>query len=48
VLLCLLLCAADRTKEFQVESVTFFVQDNLQRYLKGQELLNVCDKKAGY
>jgi hypothetical protein len=40
--------ATDRTKEFQVESVTFFVEDNLQRYLQGQDLLNVCDKKAGY
>jgi hypothetical protein len=40
--------AADRTKEFQFESVTFFVDDNLQRYLQGQDLLNVCDKAAGY
>lgn len=39
---------ADRTKEFQFESVTFFVDDNLQRYLQGQDLLNVCDKAAGY
>lgn len=38
---------ADRTKEFQFESVSLFV-DNMQRYLGGQELLNVCDKRAGY
>lgn len=44
----LLLCCADRTKEFQFESVTFFVEENLRRYLAGQDLLNVCDKKAGY
>lgn len=39
---------ADRTKEFQFESVTFFVEHNLKRYLAGQDLLNVCDKTAGY
>lgn len=39
---------ADRTKEFQFESVTFFVEENVKRYLAGQELLNVCDKAAGY
>jgi hypothetical protein len=40
--------AADRTKEFQVESVTFFVEENLKRYLAGEDLLNECDKTAGY
>lgn len=40
--------ATDRTKEFQVESVTFFVEENLPRYVAGEELLNICDKAAGY
>jgi hypothetical protein len=40
--------AADRTKEFQVESVAFFVEENLKRYIVGEDLLNVCDKTAGY
>eukprot|EP01023_Acetabularia_acetabulum_P050230 TRINITY_DN5413_c0_g1_i4.p1 TRINITY_DN5413_c0_g1~~TRINITY_DN5413_c0_g1_i4.p1 ORF type:complete len:369 (+),score=66.54 TRINITY_DN5413_c0_g1_i4:121-1227(+) len=38
---------ADRTKEFQYESLQFFVQ-NIQRYRDGIELCNVCDKKSGY
>jgi phosphoglycerate dehydrogenase-like enzyme len=38
---------ADRTKEFQFESMELFVQ-NVQRYMAGDELLNVCDKKSGY
>eukprot|EP00197_Chlamydomonas_leiostraca_P013645 CAMPEP_0202860326 /NCGR_PEP_ID=MMETSP1391-20130828/2081_1 /ASSEMBLY_ACC=CAM_ASM_000867 /TAXON_ID=1034604 /ORGANISM="Chlamydomonas leiostraca, Strain SAG 11-49" /LENGTH=334 /DNA_ID=CAMNT_0049539481 /DNA_START=126 /DNA_END=1130 /DNA_ORIENTATION=- len=38
---------ADRTKEFQYESLAFFV-DNMGRYLAGQPLDNVCDKRAGY
>ncbi|KAG2489804.1 hypothetical protein HYH03_011753 [Edaphochlamys debaryana] len=38
---------ADRTKEFQFESLAFFV-DNMARFLGGQELANVCDKRGGY
>jgi phosphoglycerate dehydrogenase-like enzyme len=38
---------ADRTKEFQFESVERFV-DNAGRYMAGRELLAVCDKRAGY
>eukprot|EP00879_Flechtneria_rotunda_P004882 GHRR01005156.1.p1 GENE.GHRR01005156.1~~GHRR01005156.1.p1 ORF type:complete len:377 (+),score=95.91 GHRR01005156.1:267-1397(+) len=38
---------ADRTKEFQFESIEQFVQ-NAHRYLAGEELLNVCDKASGY
>jgi phosphoglycerate dehydrogenase-like enzyme len=38
---------ADRTKEFQYESLQFFLA-NMQRYLDGEELANVCDKRAGY
>ncbi|KAF6261211.1 hypothetical protein COO60DRAFT_801988 [Scenedesmus sp. NREL 46B-D3] len=38
---------ADRTKEFQYESMELFVQ-NVQRHMAGEELLNVCDKSSGY
>jgi phosphoglycerate dehydrogenase-like enzyme len=38
---------ADRTKEFQLESVEFFVE-NIGRYVVGEPLLNVCDKASGY
>jgi hypothetical protein len=38
---------ADRTKEFQFESMELFVQ-NVQRYMAGEELMNVCDKRSGY
>lgn len=38
---------ADRTKEFQHESLELFV-DNMKRYMAGEELINVCDKKSGY
>lgn len=38
---------ADRTKEFQYESLEFFVE-NMGRYLAGQDLSNQCDKRAGY
>lgn len=38
---------ADRTKEFQFESMELFVQ-NVERYMSGQELMNVCDKRSGY
>lgn len=38
---------ADRTKEFQFESLEFFVA-NVGRYMAGRPLLAVCDKRAGY
>lgn len=38
---------ADRTKEFQFESLGRFV-DNCGRYLSGRPLLAVCDKRSGY
>lgn len=38
---------ADRTKEFQYESLELFVE-NLERYMKGKELLNICNKAGGY
>eukprot|EP00878_Enallax_costatus_P046953 GHUV01057287.1.p1 GENE.GHUV01057287.1~~GHUV01057287.1.p1 ORF type:complete len:340 (+),score=73.08 GHUV01057287.1:317-1336(+) len=38
---------ADRTKEFQYESLELFV-DNMKLYMAGEQLLNICDKKAGY
>jgi phosphoglycerate dehydrogenase-like enzyme len=38
---------ADRTKEFQFESLQLFLQ-NLRRYVAGQEPANVCNKRAGY
>lgn len=38
---------ADRTKEFQFESLELFVE-NMKRYMAGDDLMNVCDKKAGY
>jgi hypothetical protein len=34
-------------QEFQFESLQLFVE-NMGRYLAGQPLLNVCDKRAGY
>ncbi len=38
---------ADRTKEFQFESLRLFLA-NMQRYVEGQGISNVCDKKGGY
>jgi phosphoglycerate dehydrogenase-like enzyme len=38
---------ADRTKDFQIESLELFVQ-NMKRYLDKDELLNICDKRSGY
>jgi phosphoglycerate dehydrogenase-like enzyme len=38
---------ADRTKEFQFESLERFV-DNVARYTEGRELLAVADKRSGY
>lgn len=38
---------ADKTKEFQFESIEFFVA-NVTRYLANEQLQNICDKRAGY
>lgn len=38
---------ADRTKEFQFESLQVFV-DNLKLFVSGQDLKNVVDKEKGY
>lgn len=38
---------ADRTEEFQAESMQLFC-DNVQKYVKQGELMNVVDKAAGY
>jgi phosphoglycerate dehydrogenase-like enzyme len=38
---------ADRTKEFQHESLQFFVH-NVRRFCSGEPLDNVVDKAAGY
>lgn len=38
----------DQTETFQQESVDFFVDENLPRFLKQEELLNPVDKVAGY
>jgi len=38
---------ADKTKEFQYQSMQMFV-DNMQRYAAGEALLNVVDKQRGY
>ncbi|PNH07305.1 D-2-hydroxyacid dehydrogenase [Tetrabaena socialis] len=38
---------ADKTKEFQFESLGFFL-DNMGCFLAGEPLANVCDKSNGY
>lgn len=38
---------ADRTKDFQMSSLEFFVQ-NIKKYIAGDELDNKVDKTAGY
>lgn len=38
---------ADKTKEFQFESIEFFVA-NVKRHLVDEPLQNICDKRAGY
>ena len=38
---------ADRTKEFQTESMEFFVH-NMENYISGRPVENVVDKRAGY
>jgi phosphoglycerate dehydrogenase-like enzyme len=38
---------ADRTREFQVQSLQFFLQ-NMNNFIEGAPLQNVVDKAAGY
>lgn len=38
----------DQTETFMHESTEFFVNENLERYIRGEELLNHVDKAAGY
>ncbi|KAG1668487.1 hypothetical protein FOA52_005260 [Chlamydomonas sp. UWO 241] len=39
---------ADRTSDFQFETLKFFVKNMAERFLIGEELWNVCDKGRGY
>jgi len=38
---------ADKTREFQFETLEFFIE-NVLRFLDKRPLLNVCDKNVGY
>jgi hypothetical protein len=38
----------DQTKTFMHEATTFFLEENLPRFLHGEPLLNPVDKAAGY
>ena len=38
----------DQTETFMHESTEFFVNENLERFVRGEELLNFVDKAAGY
>ena len=38
----------DQTESFMHESTEFFVNENLERYIRGENLLNHVDKSAGY
>jgi hypothetical protein len=38
----------DQTATFMQEATEFFVQENLPRFLQGEELLNPVDRVAGY
>jgi len=38
----------DQTDTFQHEATDFFLSENLPRFLRGEELLNIVDKNAGY
>jgi phosphoglycerate dehydrogenase-like enzyme len=38
----------DMTLTFMRESTEFFINENLPRFLRGKELLNLVDKTAGY
>jgi len=38
----------DMTDTFMMEATTFFLEENLPRFVRGESLLNPVDKKAGY
>ena len=38
----------DRTETFMHESTEFFINENLPRFVRGEELLNPVDREAGY
>jgi hypothetical protein len=38
----------DQTDTFMVEATEFFVEENLPRFLRGEEVLNQVDAAAGY
>lgn len=38
----------DQTATFMHEATEFFVEENLPRFLRGETLLNLVDKVAGY
>jgi hypothetical protein len=38
----------DQTATFMHEATEFFVQENVPRFVRGDELLNHVDKVAGY
>ena len=38
----------DMTLTFMKESTEFFIKENLPRYLRGMDLVNLVDKSAGY
>jgi D-2-hydroxyacid dehydrogenase (NADP+) len=38
----------DMTPTFMAEATEFFIKEQLPRFLKGEQLLNVMDKKEGY
>lgn len=38
----------DQTDTFMFEATEFFVEENLPRFLRGEELLNPVDAAAGY
>lgn len=38
----------DMTDTFMQEATEFFVEENLPRYVRGEDLLNPVDAAAGY
>ena len=38
---------ADHTQTWKDDTMRFYIE-NVRRYAEGQELLNICDKQAGY
>lgn len=38
----------DQTDTFMIQATEFFLEENLPRYLRGEDLLNPVDAAAGY